>query len=41
MKKILLTLALCGLMLVAKSQSISVEKSTFGLQTISERYDYC
>lgn len=33
MKKTLLTLILCGLTLIAKSQNTSVEKSTFGLQT--------
>lgn len=33
MKKILLTLSLCALSLVVKSQDASVEKSTFGLQT--------
>ncbi len=33
MKKTLLILTLCGLTLVAKSQNVSVEKSTFGLQT--------
>ncbi len=33
MKKIVLTLTLCGLTLFAKSQNTSVEKSTFGLQT--------
>ena len=33
MKKTLLTLTLCGLALIAKSQNVSVEKSTFGLQT--------
>lgn len=32
MKKTLLTLTLCGLTLLAKSQNASVEKSTFGLQ---------
>ncbi len=33
MKKILLTLTLCGLTLIAKSQNASVEQSTFGIQT--------
>jgi len=33
MKKTLLTLILCGLTLIAKSQNTSVEKSTYGLQT--------
>lgn len=33
MKKTLLTLTLCGLTLIAKSQNASVEKSTFGVQT--------
>lgn len=33
MKKALITLTLCGLALIAKAQSTSVEKSTFGLQT--------
>ena len=33
MSKTLLTLTLCGLALIAKSQNVSVEKSTFGLQT--------
>ncbi len=33
MKKTLLILTLCGLALVAKSQSTSVENSTFGVQT--------
>ena len=33
MKKTVLILTLCGLTLIAKSQSASVEKSTFGLQT--------
>ncbi|MEP2275624.1 MAG: hypothetical protein ABJH98_09220 [Reichenbachiella sp.] len=33
MKNSLLTLTLCGLTLIAKSQNTSVEKSTFGLQT--------
>ena len=33
MKKTLLTLALCGLALIAKSQNASVENSTFGIQT--------
>ncbi len=33
MKRILLTLTLCGLSLIAKSQNTSVEKSTFGVQT--------
>ncbi len=33
MKNILLTLTLCGLTLIAKSQNVSVEKSTFGVQT--------
>lgn len=33
MKKIILTLTLCGITLFAKSQNTSVEKSTFGLQT--------
>lgn len=33
MKRNFLTLVLCGLALMAKSQSASVEKSTFGIQT--------
>ena len=33
MKKITLTLIFCGLTLIAKSQTASVEKSTFGVQT--------
>jgi len=33
MKKFLLTLTLCGLTLIAKSQNASVEESTFGIQT--------
>lgn len=33
MKKTLLTLTLCGLALIVKSQNTSVEKSTFGVQT--------
>ena len=33
MKKILLTLTLCGLSFIAKSQNESVEQSTFGIQT--------
>lgn len=33
MKKVLITLTLCGLTLFAKSQNTSVEKSTFGIQT--------
>ena len=33
MKKILLTLTLCGLTLTAKCQTTSVEKSIFGMQT--------
>ncbi len=33
MKKVFLTLTLCGLALIAKSQNTSVEKSTYGLQT--------
>lgn len=33
MRKVLLTLTLCGLTLIAKSQNTSVEKSTFGIQT--------
>ncbi len=33
MKKTLLTLTFCGLTLIAKAQNISVEKSTFGIQT--------
>lgn len=33
MKRILLTLTLCGLTFIAKSQNASVEKSTFGIQT--------
>lgn len=33
MRKILLTLTFCGLTLIAKSQTASVEKSTFGVQT--------
>jgi len=33
MKKTFLTLILCGLTLIAKSQNVSVEKSTFGVQT--------
>ena len=33
MKKIAFTLILCGLTLIAKSQNVSVEKSTYGIQT--------
>ena len=33
MKKITLTLILCGLTLIAKSQNASVEESTYGIQT--------
>lgn len=33
MKRILLTLAFCGLTLLAKSQNASVEQSTYGIQT--------
>lgn len=33
MKKTFMTMALCGLALIAKSQNASVEKSTFGIQT--------
>jgi len=33
MKKITLTLIFCGLTLIAKSQTASVEKSTYGIQT--------
>lgn len=33
MKKILLTLTFCGLTFMAKSQTASVEKSTYGIQT--------
>jgi hypothetical protein len=33
MKKILFTMALCGMTLVAKAQTASVEKSTYGIQT--------
>lgn len=33
MKKILLTLTFCGLTFMAKSQTTSVEQSTFGIQT--------
>lgn len=33
MKKTLITLVLCGLTFISKSQNTSVEKSTFGLQT--------
>jgi hypothetical protein len=33
MKKILLTIAFCGLTIIAKSQNTSVEKSTYGIQT--------
>ena len=33
MKKILLTLTLCGLTFIAKSQNASVEKSMYGIQT--------
>jgi hypothetical protein len=33
MKKILLTLTFCGLTLIAKSQTASVEQSTYGIQT--------
>lgn len=33
MKKILLTLTFCGLIFTAKSQTSSVEKSIFGIQT--------
>ncbi|MBC9794877.1 hypothetical protein [Sinomicrobium weinanense] len=32
MKKILLTLTFCGLTFIAKSQTVSVEQSTFGIQ---------
>jgi len=32
-KKIILTLIFCGLTLIAKSQNVSVEKSTYGIQT--------
>lgn len=33
MKKILLTLTFCGLIFIASSQTASVEKSTYGIQT--------
>jgi len=33
MKKIVITLILCGLTFIAKSQNASIEKSTFGVQT--------
>ncbi|WP_397446008.1 hypothetical protein [Polaribacter sp. R77954] len=33
MKKMVITMVLCGLTLTSKSQNTSVEKSTFGLQT--------
>jgi hypothetical protein len=33
MKKVVFTLAMCGLTLMAKSQNASVEKSTYGVQT--------
>ena len=33
MKKLLLTLILCGLTFIAKSQNASVKPSTFGIQT--------
>ncbi|MDT0684950.1 hypothetical protein [Autumnicola psychrophila] len=33
MKKFLLTLTLCGLAFIAKSQNASVEESTYGIQT--------
>lgn len=33
MKKIILTLTLCGLSIIAKSQNASVEESTYGIQT--------
>lgn len=33
MKRILFTIALCGMTLIAKSQTASVEKSTYGIQT--------
>jgi hypothetical protein len=33
MKRILFTMALCGMTLIAKSQTASVEKSTYGIQT--------
>lgn len=33
MKKILLTLTFCGLTFIAKSQTASVEQSTYGIQT--------
>ena len=33
MKRILLTLTLCGLAIIAIAQNVSVEKSTFGIQT--------
>jgi hypothetical protein len=33
MKKILLTLIFCGLTLIAKSQTASVEQSSYGIQT--------
>lgn len=33
MKRILFTMALCGMTLIAKPQTASVEKSTYGIQT--------
>lgn len=33
MKKIFLALTFCGLTLIAKSQTASVEQSTYGIQT--------
>lgn len=33
MKKFLLTLTFCGLTLIAKSQTASVEQSNYGIQT--------
>jgi hypothetical protein len=33
MKRVLLTMALCGMTLMAKSQTASVEKLTYGIQT--------
>lgn len=33
MKKVILTLTLCGLTFFVKSQSASVEQSTYGIQT--------
>ena len=33
MKRILFTIALCGMTLIAKSQTANVEKSTYGIQT--------